>query len=137
MRNLIQVNLAAVVVASVAVMGVGFAWYSKVLFGNKWMKLTGRSEGQMDKSGMVKTFGITFLVTLLSAYVLAIFIHYAGAFTLINGAKTGLWAWLGFVMPTTLANHLFSKEPHELYAIVAGHHLVGLLIMGAILAVWF
>ena len=137
MRELIQVNLVSVVVASVAAMGVGFAWYSNALFGKKWMKLTGRSEANMDKSGMMKTFGVTFLVTLVSAYILSMFIHYAGAYTIFNGAKTGLWAFLGFVLPTTLANHLFSKEPHELYVIVAGHHLVGLLLMGAILAAWY
>lgn len=134
---MIQVNLVAVVVASAAAMGVGFAWYSKALFGNRWIKLTDISGDKMNKSAMMKTFGLTFLVTLLSAYILSLFIHYAGAYTLFNGAKTGLWAWLGFVMPTTLANHLFSKEPHELYAIVAGHHLVGLLVMGAILAAWY
>ena len=134
---MIQVNLVSVGVASIAAMGIGFAWYSKAMFGNQWTKLTGMSGDKMDKSAMMKTFGITFIVTLISAYILSMFIHYAGAYTLINGAKTGLWAWLGFVMPTTLANHLFSKEPPELYAIVAGHHLVGLLVMGAILAIWY
>lgn len=134
---MIQVNLPAVVVSSIVVMGVGFAWYSKALFGNRWMKLMDISGDKADMKGMGKTFGIVFLTTLISGYILSLFIHYAGAYSLILGAKTGLWAWIGFVMPTTLANHLFTKKPFELYLIVAGHHLVGLLIMGAILGAWF
>lgn len=135
---MIQVNLVAVVIASVAAMGVGFAWYSNALFGKKWAKLQGVSPDSMKKEGMMKTFGLVFVTTLISAYILSMFIHYAGAYTLLNGAKTGLWAFLGFVLPTTLANHLFSSNKNmQLYAIVAGHHLVALVVMGAILASWY
>lgn len=134
---MIQVNLTAVVVASVAAMGVGFAWYSNSLFGKQWIKANNLSGPKMDKNEMVKTFGITFMMTLVSAYILSLFIHYAGAYTLFNGAKTGLWAWIGFVVPTTLANSLFLKRSMQAYVIEAGHHLVGLLVMGAILAAWY
>lgn len=135
MRNLIQVNLPAVVGASVASMGVGFAWYSKALFGNQWMKLEGISKP--DKSGMGKTMTLIFVTTLISAYVLSLFIHYAGAYTLINGAKTGLWAWLGFAMPVELSETLFSKKPFNLFLLKSGQTLAGLLLMGAILAAWY
>lgn len=121
---MIQVNLTAVVIASAAAMGVGFVWHS--VFGEK-----------MNISSMGKVFSSIFLATLVSAYILSIFIHYAGAYTAILGAKTGLWAWLGFVMPTTLANHLMSKKPLRLYLLQAGHYLIELMLMGAILAVMF
>lgn len=134
---MIQVNLPAVVVASVAAMGVGFVWYHPKVFGNQWMKLQGLSEQNLDKSGMGMKFGIMFLATLVSGYILSIFIHYAGAYNLMLGAKTGLWAWLGFVMPAGLANHLFSQKPLKFYLIQTGHHLAGLLVMGAILGSWF
>lgn len=131
---MIQVNLLAIVIASLAAMGVGFIWYSQAVFGKLWMKLEGRP---MTGPGMEKIFAILFLATLISAYILSIFIHYAGAYGWFLGAKTGLWAWLGFVMPMTLANHLFSKKTLQLYMLQAGHHLIALMIMGAILAVWF
>lgn len=132
---MIQVNLPAVVGASIASMGIGFAWYSKALFGKAWMKLEGIEKP--DKSGMGKTFALIFITTLISAYVLSIFIHYAGAYTLINGAKTGLWAWLGFAVPIELGDILFHKKPFKLFLIKSGHTLVGLLAMGAILAIWY
>lgn len=134
---MIEVNLTAVAVASVAAMGVGFVWYMPRVFGDRWMKLEGLTEGSLDKSGMGKIFGIMFLTTLVSAYILSLFIHYAGAYNLVLGAKTGLWAWIGFVMPTSLANHLFTKKPFELYMLQSGHHLVGLMVMGAIIGVMF
>lgn len=130
---MIQVNLQAVVIASVATMVVGFVWYSNSAFGKRWQRLTGMSGEKQDKSGMGKIFGITLVVTLISAYILSIFIHYAGAYGLILGAKTGLWAWLGFVMPTQLITYLFTKKPFELFLVDTGHHLATLLVMGAVL----
>ena len=131
---MIQVNYLGIVVASVAAMGVGYAWYSNLMFGKRWMKLEGLSENTMNKSGMGMKMGIMFLTTLISAYILSLFIHYGGAYTLFNGVKTGFWAWVGFVMPTGLAHHLFSRKPLELFLIQTGHHLTAFLIMGGILA---
>lgn len=132
---MIQVNLPAVAIASVASMGVGYAWYSNALFGKTWLKLEGMETP--DKSGMGKTMALIFLTTLITAYVLSIFIHYAGAFTLVNGAKTGLWGWLGFAMPVELGDVLFHKKPFKLFLLKTGQTLTGLLVMGAILAAWF
>lgn len=129
--------MAAVLVSGVASMGIGFVWYSKAVFGNQWIKLTGMSGEKMDNSQIMKVYGIMFLTSLIMAYILAMFIHYAGAYSLVNGAKTGLWAWIGFVVPATLANQLFSKKPLELYCIEVGHHLVNLLVIGAILGSWY
>lgn len=131
---MIQVNLVGVVFASVAAMTIGYVWYSNLLFGKTWMKLERLSSDKIDKSGMGKNMVIMFITTLISAYILSLFIHYGGAVNPILGAKTGLWAWIGFVMPTGLANHLFSRKPLNLFLIQTGHHLVGLLVMGAILA---
>lgn len=133
---MISVNLTAVLVASIVAMGVGFAWYSEAVFGKRWMKLEGLDKSKLDKSGMAQKFALMFLATLISAYILSLFIHYAGAAGWILGAKTGLWAWLGFVMPAGLGNHLFSKKPFELFLVQTGHHLTGLLLMGAIIGAW-
>lgn len=135
-KNMIPVNLTAVLVSGVAAMGVGFLWYSEAVFGKRWMRLEGLDKNKLDKSEMAKKFGLMFLATLISGYILSLFIHYAGATGWILGAKTGLWAWLGFVMPAGLSNHLFSRKPFELFLVQTGHHLAGLLVMGAILGVW-
>lgn len=132
---LLPVNYLAVLVCAVSSMMIGFVWYSKAVFGVRWTKLTGISESDMKKVG-VKVYGLMFVASLVMAWILAHYIHYAEAFDVVNGVKTGIWAWIGFVIPTSLANHLFSKKPNQLYYIDAGYHLVNLMLMGAILSVW-
>ncbi len=133
MRDLIQVNYLAVVLSAVAAMIVGGIWYGP-LFGKKWMKLVGMSKADVNKKEMPKLYGIMFLGVLVEAFILSHFIHYAGAYTLFNGIKTGVWAWIGFVGVVMLGNYMFAKRPLKLFYIDAGYALVNLMIMGAILA---
>ena len=70
------------------------------------------------------------------AYVLRYFIGYAQASTAIDGAIVGIWLWLGFVATTMIGMVLWEGKPFRLYLINAGHVLAGLIVMGAILAVW-
>lgn len=133
---MIQVNYVAVVLSAIFAMVVGYIWYGP-LFGQTWMKLVGISKESLKKKKMLTPYGVMFAGALVEAYILSIFIHYSGAYTIINGAKTGLWAWLGFVAPVMLGNYMFSKKPLKLFKIDAGYGLVSLLLMGATIAVMF
>ena len=130
---MIQVNYVPVLLAAVAAMVVGSLWYGP-LFGKMWMKLVGVNKEDVNKSDMPKLYGIMFVGALVEGYVLSHFIHYAGAVGLVLGAKTGLWAWLGFVATTMIGNYMFAKRPLNLYFIDAGYALVNLVVMGAIIA---
>lgn len=134
---MIQVNFVAVAIAGVSAMVVGSLWYSKMLFARPWMKLNGLTEADAKSGNMALMYGGMFAGALVEAYILSMFIHYAGAATLMNGAKTGLWAWLGFVAPVMLGNYLFTRKPLKLYLIDSGYALVNLLIMGSIIASWY
>ncbi|TSC86642.1 MAG: hypothetical protein G01um10147_854 [Microgenomates group bacterium Gr01-1014_7] len=124
------------VISAVAAMVVGSLWYGP-LFGKAWMKLVGISKDDVNKKDIPKMYGTMFIGALIEAYILSLFIHYAGAFNLILGAKTGLWAWLGFVATTMIGNYMFAKRPMNLYFIDAGYALANLLVMGAILGSMF
>ena len=130
---MVPVNYVAVVIGAILAMVVGSVWYSKALFGKEWMKLVGKSESDINKGNMPLLYGTMFVGALVEAYVLAHFIHYAGAYSLINGIKTGIWAWLGFVAVTSLANSMFEGRPMKLFYINAGYALVNLMIMGAVI----
>lgn len=114
-------------------MALGSVWYGPV-FGKAWMKLVGVNKEDVNKKEMPKLYGIMFLGALVQAYVLSIFIHYAGAYNLFLGAKTGLWAGFGFVATTMIGNYLFARRPMKLFYIDAGYSLVNLMVMGAIIA---
>jgi hypothetical protein len=134
MEAAIAINWWAVIVAGVIKFVIGSVWYT-VLFGKRWRELQGVPEGApMD--GMVTAMVVQLIGDLIMAYVLArLRIHY-GAATLWDGVVIGFMAWLGFVATIMVALIFYEKKKPELIAINAGYQLVGIVVMGAILAVW-
>ena len=139
MMTQVSVNWASVLVATIASMVVGMTWYSKSVFGGMWMQLSGRTEKDMQKAkqkGMGKTMVAAFIAALVTSYVLAYFLHMINAMTWVDGIQAGFWLWLGFVAPLMLGMVLWEGKPFKLYVLNAAHHLVSLMVMGAILARW-
>lgn len=137
----VNVNYLAILVASVVSFLLGWLWHSPVLFGKMYMKLSNMDKmdkKKMDamKKGMGQSLFFQFVVTLVTAYVLAYFLNYAGAKTIVDGAMVGLWAWIGFVATVMIGMVIWERKPFKLFLINAGHVLVSLVVMGAILAVW-
>lgn len=130
----LNVNWLAIFVVSILSMGVGMFWYSPKGFMDAWVKLTKVKLDKKKKMG--PTMAIAFIATLLTAFMMSNFIKFAGATSLASGAQTGFLIWLGFVLPVQLGIVLWENKPNQLLMINAGHTLVNLLIMGAILAVW-
>lgn len=136
---LVPINYLAVFLCGVAAMGIGFVWYGP-LFGKEWMKMVGMTKEKMEKtkSDMSKTYGISFVASLVMAYALAHFMWFTapGSIDLMIGIKTALWAWVGFVATTTVSLYLYSpeKKPMKLFWIDTGYYLATLLAMGFILS---
>ena len=134
-----SINNIAVVAAAVVSMVIGAAWYSPLLFGKLWMKLSWMTEKQLaeaKKKGMAKSYAIAFLAVLVMSYVLAHFVDYLGATTVMAGVEAGFWLWLGFVATVLINGVLWEGKPFKLYLLNIAHYLIALLVMGAILAVW-
>jgi hypothetical protein len=129
----VEINYLAVLVCTVIAMAVGALWYSPVLFGNKWMEMTGI---QPDQTKATKGYIAAALLNLLMVYTLAHFVQYVGSTNPVDGAITGLWVWIGFVATTTAINYTFEHRPAKIFWINAGMSLVNLIIAGAILATW-
>ena len=60
----------------------------------------------------------------------------AHATGVMGGAQVGALAWLGFVATTSLADVTWAKRPFALWLVNNGVHLIGLTLMGGMLAVW-
>jgi uncharacterized protein DUF1761 len=138
MHNL---NLLAVLVAAISTMVVGFVWYSPILFAKPWMREMGYDPNdksrvqEMQKSAGPAYLG-SFVASLVSAFVLALFLHQMRAQSLELGLLVGSHVWLGFVATVQLTGVLFMKQSMKLFAINTGYQLVCYLVMGAILGVW-
>lgn len=135
----VEVNYISVLVAVVASMAVGFMWYSPMLFGTPWMKLMGYSEASLkkDQQNMGKLYGTSFVLAIVTAFVLTHVIAFSMSFYGYSALQTGItsafWMWLGFVMPVQATDVLFSKRPWQLFAINTGYQLASLVVMGVVL----
>jgi hypothetical protein len=135
------VNLWSVLAAAVATMILGFLWYSPLLFAKPWTLAMGydpNDKAKMDemRKGAGKLYGITFVASLISAFVLAKIIDVTTVNAVLYGMKIGFAVWLGFVTTVQLTSTLFKRRPIKLYLIDTGYQLVCYLLMGAILAKW-
>jgi hypothetical protein len=133
----VEVNFLAVLLAAVVNMAIGFSWYSPVMFAKRWMKLMGYTSESMkkDQKQMGKWYGLSFVVALITGYVLShvmvlseYFFHHT---MLMTGLSTAFWMWFGFVMPVQLTTVIFSTNKNfELFAINTGYQLAAMLAMG-------
>jgi len=133
-----QLNYVAIIVAAVVSMAIGFLWYSPSMFGKQWRKLMGikkKDMKKMEKKGKQSMIW-AFISIIVTAGVLSLIIKWLGLNTWQAGANIGFWIWLGFVATSQLGIVLWEGKPLKLYLINAGHHLVSLAVMGAILAAW-
>jgi hypothetical protein len=135
------VNLLAVLVAAIATMILGFLWYSPMLFARPWMQLMGYAADDKAKQdemrkGAGKLYTLTFIASLVTAFMLDKVISISSIHAPLYGMKFGVAVWLGFVATVQLTDGLFSRRPLKLYLINTGYQLVCYLAMGAILAAW-
>ena len=138
MHNL---NLLAILVAAISTMLVGFIWYSPILFAKPWMREMGYDPNDKASAEKVrKSAGPAYLgsliASLVSAFVLALFLHEMHVQSLEIGLLVGSHVWLGFVATVQLTSALFTKQSMKLFAINTGYQLVCYLVMSAILTVW-
>ena len=135
----VEINYLAVLVAGVAAMAVGFLWYGPLLFAKPWMKLMGHTKETMEgaKKDLAKTYTESFILTLVSAYVLSHVMGLSQSFYNYGAVMTGLtsafWMWLGFVMPVQATDVLFGGKKWKLFGINTGYQLASLLAMGVVL----
>ncbi len=131
-------NYLVVFLAAIASMGIGFFWYSPMLFGTPWMKLMGHTPKSLDKAKkqMGMLYGLSFVATLVTGVILTMFIKTIPAMTLAEGMYLSFLVWLGFVAPVQLTEVLFGGKQWKLFLINTGYQLTTLLVMGGILALW-
>ena len=78
---------------------------------------------------------MAFIAELIMAWVLAGVIGHLGAgqVTLRNGVISAAFLWLGFMLTTMTVNNMFGMRKPMLTVIDAGHWLLVMLTMGAII----
>jgi len=133
----VEVNYLAVFLAAVSSMVVGSIWYTPKVFGTMWMKLAKVDPGKTTPKEMTVLMGSTFLLSLLTAYVLAhvSFLSHAffGGSFLAAAVQTAFWVWLGFVLTRLVVHNMFDQRPGKLTWLALGNEFVTIMLMGVII----
>jgi hypothetical protein len=131
------INYWAILVAAIAGWVLGAAWY--IGLAKPWMTALGVSREEMDarkrEPGAFLPFIYALVALLVMAWVLAGIMGHLGRgqVTLRNGAVSGAFCWLGFVLTAMVTNYSFGRRKPMLLVIDAGHWLAVLVLMGAII----
>lgn len=124
-----EVNYLAVLLAALSTFLLGGLWYS-VLFAKQWARLTGQSEETLKAGNPAIIFGGAFLLNLVAAYVLAMFL---GNLPLPYATLAGLAVGLCWVTASLGVNYLFERRPFGLWLINGGYFTLQFTAMGAII----
>lgn len=107
---------------------VGAIWYG-VLFGKVWQREAGLSDEQVQSGSMPLIFGLTFLFEMLIAMVLWHLIARTGAAPHVVMMMAMGFA-IGIMIPAIGINYLYQRKSGKLFAIDAGHFVLGMAAMG-------
>ena len=139
-----SINWLAVLVAAISAFALGAVWYSPVLFGNAWMADNKLDMEKIKSGNMLKIYGTTFILSLVMAANLAMFLADSPgdcpvgcaqktdvSWGAIAGFLAGIWVFCAVAM-----HGLFEHRSARLIFINGGYSLVGLTLMGAIIGLW-
>jgi hypothetical protein len=132
-------NWLAIIVAAIAFFALGSLWFS-VLFGKQWMALNGIPEPTPERREEMKKLMMPMMLkTLVMSLVLAFLISFLGFTAAIHGLMAGIKFGLALgviaIIPLIMAD-MYLMKPLRLWFIDAGYHLIGIVLMSIILAVW-
>ncbi len=129
-------NLWAVLVSGGFLWFLGAAWYSPVTFARPWMSMLKIERDPGRRSSIFFAMFASLVGDLLTAFVLAHVILWSGADTLGWGALVGFVAWLGFFAAPNYPQGIYERRPFGVFLINNGYWLLGLVVVGALLAIW-
>jgi hypothetical protein len=129
-----NLNIWAILVSAVSAFVIGGLWYSPLLLGAAWKRANGFATDK-PPAATAKIFAISFVLTLVMAFNLAMFLNDPKT-NLAWGATAGFLAGFGWVAMGIGVVSLFERRPWTYVFINGGYLTVALVVMGAILGGW-
>lgn len=139
----LNINYLVVFIAAIISVGLGFLWYSPIMFSKLWIKEIGYGAEKMaemkkknDRRKMSRDYGLTGAASLITALVVAALLN-----SLVITSFGGLiWLavllWLALSMPVSLYASLYGKDSWIMSAINSGYYLVSLVVMTLIIGIF-
>jgi hypothetical protein len=134
-HHLHHFNHLAIFISALILWILGATWYSPAVFAKPWMAALGIVPDPSKKNSMIGMIS-SFIGDLLVAFALLHVVRWSEASTWLTGAFVGFLCWLGFIAATQFPQGIYEGRPMKLFWINSGYWLVGLLIVGSLLAAW-
>ena len=125
-----EISWIGVIAAGVSAFALGGIWYGP-LFGKSWQALVGLSDEKVRSANMAKVMGLSLVLSLIAAFVFAMFLGPKPGMSLALGA--GISAGLCWVGASLGISYLFEQRPLKLWLINGGYHTLQFTLYGAIL----
>jgi hypothetical protein len=128
------INSLGVVLATIASMALGAAWYMGLA--KPWMHALGKSEAEIRAGDRVSPFVWAAIAQLVMAcFIARLTPLIMGDLTWQSGMLTGVCIWGGFIVTSMVINHRYQGQKWSLTFIDAGYLLGVVLVQGAVLGV--
>ncbi|MBL7942704.1 MAG: DUF1761 domain-containing protein [Flavobacteriales bacterium] len=130
------INHWAVLAAAASNLLLGALWYSPALFYRAWMKANHFTEEEVKANFTpLKTYGLTFILSLIICYNMAMFLGDAHT-DLAWGATAGFLAGFGFSALIFAVIALFENRPWSYMLINGGYITLYFTLVGTIIGAW-
>jgi len=129
-------NWIAFLIAVLLPMIVGSLWYGPI-FGKIWMEMMNLTEEKIREDlNPAKSYGGSFIGSILTAYVFSLLVTYMGMGTLLGGLTVGFMAWVGFALPMGWQSVAWEDKGTGVFVLNQAYNLIVFLLMGGIIGVW-
>jgi hypothetical protein len=133
-----DLNWFAAIVSGLAFFALGGLWYSNLIFGKQWTKATGWEQPEGSKTPVL-LYLMPLLTCLVTGLGVAMLAESTGTNTFGEAIVLGLVVGVAVAAMALLVTGFFDpKKPQPMVwvGITAGYHIVGILVISVIVALW-
>jgi hypothetical protein len=121
------INYVAVIAAAVVSFVLGVIWYAPPLLGKYWIE-EGK-QGNSAKAGTGRTLGSAIISSLLIAFALEVVLVGLKLATWTSIYELAALVWIGFYFTKEFASMMSGDKPLKVFASIAVHDAIMLLLM--------
>ncbi len=129
----IEIAYLWAVLGGVLYFAIGWAWYSPLLFVNRWLAAQGRTmESTQGEQPDPVMLGLNLVASIIMVLVIAAVYEWAGGDGLVDGIVASLVVSVGVVAMESVKGVAYYNNSWTLYLINTGYAVVGLGAAGAL-----
>jgi hypothetical protein len=127
-------NLLAVLVAAIAIYGIGFVIYGVAIPSEQYMEMAGISAAEVEAGQWKMPLGV--IMPILIAFGLSFAVKWRNTSGWMGGLTTGFIVALCFLFAERLYGYVYSAEDGRLLAVDTAHAFITAMVGGAIIGAW-